>query len=120
MVPKKKPKKRRKAKQKYYKEEWDDDEEYYDPSYDYQLNDNANDTKYDYDHEEKAPKGKMKCPWCDDTFGKYSGAFAIHRKIKHFWGIFKCPRCKIRTDFAGDMVGHIQQEEHGLGGQGLN
>ena len=128
--PKKKPRKRRKAKQKYYKEEWDD-EEYYDPSYDYLLNDstnNVNDTKYDkydndkYDnndehYEAKAPKGKMKCPWCDDTFGKYSGAFAIHRKIKHFWGIFKCPQCKIRTDFAGDMVGHIQQEEHGLGGQ---
>ena len=33
------------------------------------------------------------CPYCAEVFN-CAGTFFLHRKIKHFWGKFKCSKCK--------------------------
>ena len=32
------------------------------------------------------------CPYCQEVFN-CAGTFFLHRKIKHFWGKFKCSKC---------------------------
>ena len=61
---------------------------------------------------ENVPGSKVKCPWCSQRFKKRSGTFALHRKVKHFWGVFKCPQCKVIGNFATDMVDHMRHEKH--------
>ena len=55
------------------------------------------------------------CPWCDRKFPKKtSSSFYIHRKMDHFWALFRCPVCQVRTDFAKDLVSHMKREGHPL------
>ena len=56
--------------------------------------------------------GKIKCPWCDKVFAKVSGTFAQHRKTEHFWGVFRCPSCKYRANFAKDLIQHMEKKDH--------
>ena len=41
-----------------------------------------------------------------------SGGLDMHRKRKHFWGIFKCPQCKVILNFAKELVEHMEQSGH--------
>ena len=54
----------------------------------------------------------FECPWCDRKFPEKSSAFFIHRKMDHFWALFRCPVCQVRTDFAKDLVSHMKSEGH--------
>lgn len=54
----------------------------------------------------------VKCPWCSDKFSNMGSAYNEHRKRVHFWGIFRCPKCPLKTQFAKDLVDHMMREEH--------
>ena len=53
------------------------------------------------------------CPWCYKQFkGTDSGSLSHHKKLKHFWGVFRCIQCKHRANFARDLIKHMEEEEH--------
>ena len=51
------------------------------------------------------------CPYCDRILGSRP-MFYRHKKLTHFWGIFKCPKCEHREFFAKDLVEHMQNAEN--------
>ena len=60
----------------------------------------------------QAVETKIKCPWCDEIFLWGSGLLTLHKKICHFHGSFKCKGCPFKTDFARDLVDHVNREGH--------
>ena len=42
-----------------------------------------------------------------------NGAFARHKRRKHFWGVFACAECGFKANFASDLVEHMRGEGHG-------
>ena len=61
----------------------------------------------------------FKCPWCAREFihteknpGQQSWAFYRHRKNDHFWGLFRCPTCHLKVNFAKDLIEHMKNENH--------
>ena len=53
---------------------------------------------------------KIQCPYCDQSVGSRP-MFYRHKKLTHFWGIFKCSQCEHREFFASDLVDHIRKAE---------
>jgi uncharacterized protein YbaR (Trm112 family) len=51
------------------------------------------------------------CPYCSQEF-RSNGAYGRHKKRKHFWGVFLCQTCEHRSDFARDLIKHMQDEKH--------
>ena len=55
----------------------------------------------------------INCPWCNKQFkGTESGSLQLHKKIMHFWGVFRCIQCKYKANFAKDLIKHMEEEEH--------
>ena len=54
---------------------------------------------------------KTTCPYCQEEFN-CAGTFFLHRKIKHFWGKFKCSKCLQIYPFAADVVHHMRSSQH--------
>ena len=55
---------------------------------------------------------KIKCPWCDKMFAKDNDTFALHIKAEHLWGVFQCPSCKYKANFANDLIEHMERQGH--------
>ena len=51
------------------------------------------------------------CPYCDESF-KTVQPFSRHKKLQHFWGLFRCSTCEHREFFAADIVEHVQNAEN--------
>ena len=75
------------------------------------LNSAATDTDSTNSKEKENDPGedskRIDCPYCDQTIGSRP-MFYRHKKLQHFWGIFKCSQCEHREFFASDLVEHIQ------------
>ena len=56
-------------------------------------------------------KLEFKCEKCDRTF-KNRKALWAHRKVKHFWGVFKCPTCLAVFNYASELIGHVMKMGH--------
>ena len=50
------------------------------------------------------------CPICLDVVS--INYIYHHKKMKHFWGVFKCPTCHFRADFAADILRHMEESGH--------
>ena len=51
------------------------------------------------------------CSVCSMTFGTYN-KMSYHRRRTHFWGVFYCPQCHWKENFAKDIVEHMQLKDH--------
>ena len=61
----------------------------------------------------------VKCQWCEETFAAGSGLLAMHQKIKHLMGSFKCTNgrysrnpCKFRASFISELQEHLEKSGH--------
>ena len=55
----------------------------------------------------------INCPCCNKQFkGADSGSLSLHKKVMHFWGVFRCIQCKYKANFAKDLIKHMEDEEH--------
>ena len=63
-------------------------------------------------YEECLMNTNTKCKWCNKRFGGMSGGMDNHRKKVHFWGVFKCPECQIKVNFAQELIDHMLLEQH--------
>ena len=58
-------------------------------------------------------KISLKCGACPKVFRKnqFEG-YLTHKKKQHFWGEFRCPEGDFKSEFAHDLMRHIQEVEH--------
>lgn len=61
----------------------------------------------------KLEKTDYKCDKCDLTF-KSRGRHYVHKKMKHFWGVFKCQTCAEEVNYASDLIDHAVKKGHSL------
>ena len=119
-IEEKRPRRRKQAAKITYKEEDDDGSADYtwdgktDLDYDYGNADafSSYGTTTEYKTVGENGQIKIKCPWCDQMFSKGSGTFSTHRRTKHFWGLFKCPSCNFKANFAKDLISHMERDGH--------
>ena len=66
-------------------------------------------------HYETCVFKNINCPWCSRKFKSnngFSGALNLHKKMAHFWGLFKCIQCSHRANFAKELIKHMEEEDH--------
>ena len=62
--------------------------------------------------QEPSQNGSKKvCQYCFQEFKSANGLIR-HRKLKHFWGKFRCPKCNLRFSLAKDLLEHMRDAQH--------
>ena len=59
----------------------------------------------------KYVRGSKNCLWCTRVYTEPK-ALKRHMKTKHFWGRFKCRQCGTPTEFATDLIEHMERQDH--------
>ena len=57
------------------------------------------------------PKAR-KCPYCQKLI-KSVDSLNQHKKRKHKWGLFRCPKCDESAPFAMELMKHMLENNHG-------
>ena len=52
------------------------------------------------------------CPYCNENFKCTPQKILNHKKLKHFWGKFWCPKCNLLVYSATDLINHMQETKH--------